>query len=212
MLFIGYFVYWLYVSKRTIGKNILFISPFIIAFIYLGRKLSLPLLLNQKISSQNYIYRLLELFDLFNAQTMIIRYGGTAIEDGRWVIAIKAAFDSFLFGRGAGVGTFTRATTGNESISGFIATHSDFLTVFIETGIIGLIIFISMLSIAIKSLLVLKNLNNEKKIIAAGIFSSLFAIIACGIVNLPFFIGESRIIWMFLGLIPVLPKYNILTK
>ena len=217
MLIIGVISNIIYKMRGNIYKNLLKISPLILLFIIVGRYFAIPILKNSQMRG-SYFLRLLELFDLFNAQTFLIRYSSSIGSQSKWGEAISNIMNNIIFGAGTGSGTFNRISSSSDNKSIFVATHSDYLSVLLETGIIGFIIFSGILFIAIKSLLSFRNEINENKLIANGIFISLISVMACSVVNVPFFIGESRIIWLFLGLIPlmqnqsnfIIPRKNIL--
>ncbi len=212
MLIIGLVSIFVFLQKDSTIKSFVKLSPLLFFFILIGRFFALPIL-NSANMRGSYFLRLLELFDIFNAQTFLIRYSSTADTQSKWSEAISNILNNIIFGSGTGSGTFNRISSSSDNLSIFVATHSDYLSVALETGILGLIIFVSILFLIIKTLLKMKKISSDDKLVACGIFASLLSLMACAIVNVPFFIGESRIIWLFIGIIPLFgKKVNFIKK
>ena len=151
------------------------------------------------LSSGQYLYRLIELLDLFNAGTWVTRSSA----GGDWSRAIMHIKEFLLFGAGAGTGTFNRL---GGSMNLYVMTHNEFLTVLLETGIVGFFVFIVLifyLLFVLYKLIVMK--NGFFKQISLGIIASFISLLASSMVNIALLSGESsRMAWLFVGFIPIL--------
>lgn len=216
IFFILYFLLFIVVPERTpilmtiIGISAVFLLKNkgnyinIIIFILLSlflivllRYFAKPLLLT---INSLYLIRLIEVLYITQAETWVTRVG----EGGNWGMAYKGIEDNFFFGSGAGTGTFSRA--GGE-LDTFVATHNEYLSILLETGILGFTVFIALIIIVVRELIVQTKANNQSIYdkIRIGIFASLLALMATAFVNFSLTLGEpSRLLWLFIGFIPIL--------
>ncbi len=89
----------------------------------------IPILKNTQMRG-SYFLRLLEIFDLFNAETFLIRFQSSSGNESRWGEAISNIINNIIIGAGTGTGTFNRISSSSDNNFIFVATHSDYLSVY----------------------------------------------------------------------------------
>jgi len=202
MIGIGLVVMYFIVSNSSKPfKVFIFFSCIVLAFLGI-RSLVLPIL--KSVGINLYWYRVFELFDLFNAETFVTRAG----ESGNWSAALERIMHRPILGYGTGTGTFTRL----GSIAGVnnYSTHNEFLSIALELGIMGLLVFIYMIFKIYGKIVLLSKLNDHYKFIAAGIGAALMAQLACSMFNIALLSGESsRLVWLMVGILPALLNNRI---
>lgn len=197
MTLIGIFtIYILSSGKRwpiRLLANVLLFVPILLVL----RTVFLPYL--AKLNSGQYLYRLIELLDMFNAGTWVTRSSA----GGDWSKAIMHIKEFLPFGAGAGTGTFNRL---GGSMNLYVMTHNEFLTVLLETGIVGFFVFIILIFYLLFVLYKLNVMRNGFfKPISLGITASFISLLASSMVNIALLSGESsRMAWLFVGFIPIL--------
>jgi len=197
MTFIGIFIIYLFSGGRRWPIRLLASVLLLVPALLILRAVFLPYL--TRLNSGQSLYRLIELLDLFNAATWVTR----SARGGDWSRALTNISEFLFFGTGAGTGTFNRLGT---SMNLYVMTHNEFLTILLETGIIGFFVFVVLIFYI---LFVLHRLNIAKdrclKFISLGIIASFVPLLANSMVNIALLSGESsRLAWLFVGFVPIL--------
>jgi O-antigen ligase len=196
MLFIGIVtIYILSAGSKWVIRAVSFSLMFVPILVAL-RKIFIPII--GHFYSNQYLYRAIELLDLLNAETWKTRAG----EGGNWIEALIRIKVHPILGYGAGAGTFNRLAS---SLENFYATHSEYLTIILETGIIGFVFFCILVFYLFYTLLTpFRDESKFQKSIRLGVVGTVVSIMACSVVGFGLFQGESGLLtWLFIGFVPV---------
>jgi O-antigen ligase len=114
-----------------------------------------------------------------------------------WPQALQRLFENPL---GYGLGTF-HTTSQNQKLdfSFFIPPHNMYLQIILETGIIGLIVFVLLILVYVRVLLRAR-LRREDRNITIGAITSLTAILAIAMVNYPLELPVAFFFWFLMGI------------
>jgi O-antigen ligase len=186
MFFIGIFVVKFIFSHQR-SRYILFAGGGIIALI-ITVNIIFPNISN---SVDNYrIRRVVELLNILNAETFLSR----SSESGPWINAFNMIMDRPIIGYGSGTGTQNRA----EGL--YIGAHNDYLSIWIELGLIGFMIFLLLIYMIFKKSVQESKSDIYFKCLYAGAAGLLAPVLINGIFNIVIISGAtSRIVWFGVG-------------
>jgi len=144
-------------------------------------------------------HRLAELHNPLETRTL--KYRKARI----WVTVVERVKHN-MFGSGLGTGTVTSQTTREDTL--IVAPHNWYLKILMETGFIGLFIFMLLVVKIMKEFILYlrKSENLMYRGLVKGLLGGTVAILSAGVANIPLEYHLGIFFWFLVGLVPLLPQ------